>query len=282
MEISFDCIPCLLKQAVSASRMATNDKNIQEKIIFESLDILSKYNDYCCSPDLARDIHSAVKKHTKVEDPYNEIKQRDIKSAKSVYPALKEFLDQKNNELYWALKISATGNIIDSAISNFIDIKGCALAEAEKDFGVCDIKDFEEKIKNAKTILILGDNSGETVFDKVLIENLAPKNVVYAVRGEPILNDATMSEAIQSGLDECATIISSGCDSPGTILDRCNSEFVELFYNADVVISKGQGNFESLSSCNREVYFLLKAKCGMVAELLEVNVNDYVFKMHTA
>lgn len=278
MEISFDCIPCLLKQAVCASRMASDDKNIQEKIIFESLDILSNYNKYCCSPDLARDIHSVVKKRTGVADPYNDIKQRDIKAAKNVYPILKDFLLQKNDELYWALKISATGNIIDSAISNFVDIKGCVEAEVEKDFGVCDINGFEEKIKNAKTILIIGDNSGETVFDKVLIEHLAPKNVVYAVRGEPILNDATMAEAIQSGLDECATIISSGSDSPGAILERCNKEFVDIFYGADVVISKGQGNFEALSDCDREIYFLLKAKCDMVAEILGVNVNEYVFK----
>ncbi len=280
MEMSFDCLPCLLKQVVEASKMATEDKKIQEQIIVESISVLSNYNMYSCSPDLACDMHNIVKKYSNVKDPYYEIKQRDIMAAKNVYPMLKSYLSQKNDNLYCALKIAATGNIIDSAISNYVDIKGCFEEEVEKDFAICDIDGFEDKVKNAKTILIIGDNSGETLFDKVLIEHLAPVNVIYAVRGEPVLNDATIDEAVQSGIGECAKIISSGCDSPGAMLEKCNKEFVDTFYGADVVISKGQGNFESLSDCDREVYFLLKAKCPMVAESLNVNVNDYVFKRH--
>lgn len=279
MKIFLDCLPCLLKQALEASRMATDNNEIQEQIMIESINILSNYKQYSCSPELAFETHNVVKRLSKNRDPYFEIKQRDIEAAKNVYPALKLFLKEKNNELYWALKIAATGNIIDSAISNNIDIKGSVEKEIEKAFGICDIKDFEQKLKETKMILIIGDNSGETVFDKVLIEHLAHFNVTYSVRNSPIINDATMEEAIKSGLAECTTLISTGCNAPGAVLEKCSDEFIDVFNKADIVISKGQGNYEALSDCDRKVYFLLKAKCPMVARKLGVNLNDYVLKM---
>jgi uncharacterized protein with ATP-grasp and redox domains len=270
----------MLRQVLEASRMATDDIEIQEQILNDSLKILLNYKQFSCSPDLALAMHQTVKKHSKKLDPYDRIKERDINASKKAYPLLKSFLLEKDNSLYWALKIAATGNIIDSAIYNNIDVEHCIENELEKGFSICDIDSFEDKLKKTKTLLIIGDNAGETVFDKVLAEHLLGFNIniIYAVRDKPIINDATVKEAYESGLDSCTTIVSTGSDAPGAILEKCSNEFIDLFNKSDIVISKGQGNYEALSDCERDIFFLLKAKCPMISNKLGVNLNEYVFK----
>ena len=189
-------------------------------------------------------------------------------------------MEQKQNELYWALKISATGNIIDSAIYSDINIESSIKIELAKEFSICDISALEEMLKTAKSMLIIGDNAGETVFDRVLIEYLAGYKITYAVKSEPIINDATLQDAYDSGLNDYADIITTGYGAPGAVLNQCSAEFLSTFNSADIVISKGQGNFEALSDCQRPVFFILKAKCTMIANKLSVNLNYYVFKYH--
>ena len=280
MEIFLDCLPCVLKQVLEASRMATDKPEIQAKIMEEALGILANYKRYRHSPDIVKDMHHVVKRLAGVSDPYKHIKERDIDAAKKIQPFLKHYLSQKQNALYWALKIAATGNIIDSAIYSNIDIEGSIQTELSKEFSVCDLDIFEEKLKSAKNILIIGDNTGETVFDRVLIKRLSGYKITYAVRSEPIINDATLQDAYDSGLNDYADIITTGCGAPGAILDQCGEEFLSVFDKADIVISKGQGNFEALSDCRRPVFFLLKAKCAMIANRLKVGLNEYVFMCH--
>lgn len=282
MKIFLDCLPCMLGQVLEASRMSTDDIKIQEQILNDSIKILSNYKQFSYSPDLALAMHQTVKKHSKKLDPYDKIKEKDIHACKKAYPLLKSFLLEKDNNLYWALKIAATGNIIDSAINSNIDVQYCIQNELEKGFSICDIDIFEDKLKKAKTLLIIGDNSGETVFDKVLAEHLLGLNIniIYAVRDKPIINDATIKEAYESGLDSCTTIISTGCDAPGAILEKCSNEFLDYFNISDIVISKGQGNYEALSERKRDIFFLLKAKCPMISKKIGVSLNDYVFMKH--
>ena len=280
MEIFLDCLPCVLRQVLEASRMATDKPEIQAKIMEESIEILADYKSYRCSPDIVKAMHQVVKRLTGVSDPYKHIKERDINAAKKIAQFLKHYLAQKQNELHWALKIAATGNIIDSAIYSDINIESSVEIELAKEFSICDIYVLEEKLKTAKSILIIGDNAGETVFDRVLIEYLAGYKITYAVRSEPIINDATLQDAYDSGLNDYADIITTGCGAPGAVLNQCSAEFLSAFNSADIVISKGQGNFEALSDCRRPVFFLLKAKCTMIAARLSINLNDYVFKYH--
>jgi damage-control phosphatase, subfamily I len=278
MEITLDCIPCMLKQALEASRMVTDDIEQQDKIIEEVLSVLLNYTTYRNSPDLAREIHQIIKNVTRVKDPYYKIKSRDLKAAKELYIFLSEFMKKKDGSIYWALKIAATGNNIDAAIHQNIDVKKCVERELEKEFTICDLNIFENKLKTASNILIIGDNAGETVFDKILIENMPKIPVIYGVRSEPILNDTTKKEAYESGLGEVSTIVSTGCNAPGTILEDCSKEFMDIYNRADIIISKGQGNFEALSEKKGNLFFLLKAKCPMIADKLSVYLNNYVFK----
>ncbi len=278
MEIFLDCLPCFLRQVLEASRLATDKIDIQEEIMRETIQLISNYEDYKYSPEIGRDMHQIVKKYTGISDPFRHIKNENIENAIEIYPFLKCFLYKKTDRLYWALKISATGNVIDSAIYRDINIKESVERELEKKFSICDIEQLERKLRTAKNLLIIGDNAGETIFDRVLVEELLNLNITYAVRSEAIINDATIDDARDSGLEHCTKLVSTGCNAPGLILDECSEEFLQIFYEADIVISKGQGNYETLSDQKRKMFFLLKAKCPVVSNRLGVDVNDYVLK----
>lgn len=279
MKIFLDCLPCMLRQILEASYMATDDVNVQEEIMDEALEILADYRNYCCAPQVSEAMHSIVKQKTGVEDPYHGIKSRDISEALRLEPLIREFGLKEQGSIVDALKASATGNIMDSALFNNLDIESCIRAELERPFKTCDIEGFVRDLKEVRQILVIGDNAGEVVFDKILVEYLSQEyDVVYAVRGSAIINDATTEDAEKAGMGDHAKIISTGCGAPGAILSSCSNEFRTIFENVDIVISKGQGNFEALSDTTRDIYFLLKAKCNRIAKTLDVEVNDYVFK----
>lgn len=279
MELQLDCLACILRQAVEASRMATDDKEMQERIMDESLSRIACYKNYKNAPVLTREILSIISRHTGVSDLYAKVKNDDIEEAKEIFPRLKEFLDKSDNKLYWALKIAATGNVIDRAINHAVNgVETLIEKEIKRKFAIDDYEIFEKKIAEARNILIIGDNAGESVFDRILIEHLPEKNFAYAVRSGPTLNDVTMEDAVRSGLNGCTKIISSGCDAPGVLLEECSREFLDAFWGADMVISKGQGNFELLSGCGREMFFLLKLKCFAISAEMQTGLNEYVLK----
>ena len=276
MEIFLDCLPCFLRQVLEASRMATDDEQVQQAIMEEAIGLLKHYTTYRNSPDIARGMHRIVKAHTGVDDPYREIKQRDLRAAHKLYPALRTQVREKEDSLYWGLKAAATGNVLDSAICADFDMSRMD-AEFKTPFTVCDLPILRQKLQTAQTLLVIGDNTGESVFDRLLLEQFPTLHITYAVRSAPVINDVTMEEAVASGLGEYARLISSGCDLPGTIPQEGSAEFQEIFRSADIVVSKGQGNFETLSDSNRGIFFLLKAKCPVIARALGVELNNYVF-----
>lgn len=139
--------------------------------------------------------------------------------------------------------------------------------------------ELKEALSTAKTVLYLGDNAGEIVLDKLFIETLMHPNLYFAVRGAPVINDATLDDAQYVGIDAVADVISNGYDAPSTIVDRCSPQFQELFNKADVIISKGQGNLEGLlEKTDKQVYFLLMVKCDVIAEALGVKKGDFVVR----
>ncbi|MBC3803669.1 DUF89 family protein [Acetobacterium fimetarium] len=215
---------------------------------------------------------------TNETSPYH-IKNHDISESLKLEPVIRHFASQDHNLLLGVLKVSATGNVMDSGVYNNLEIESCLKKEVEKPFAICDLDLFKKDLQNAKLILIIGDNAGEVVFDKLLAEYLSQNyQVIYAVRGAAIINDAVMEDALKTGVNDYAQVISMGCETPGAVLNLCSQAFIDLFNQADMVISKGQGNFEALSDYQREIYFLLKAKCHHIAKALDVEVNDYVFK----
>jgi uncharacterized protein with ATP-grasp and redox domains len=279
MNMQLDCLPCFLRQALEASRMASDDRMVQQKILMESLKIIEEFESYRYAPEVGRAIHSIVKRITGNGDPYRQLKANNLKLAEEYYPTLKHycFHQDKANEVL--IKIAAIGNNLDAAI--YQEVRDVALfeRELEKNFAICDLEQFEHRLAGAKSLLIIGDNAGETVFDRILIEHFSNLEITYAVRSAPIINDTTVEEALAACLDQRARVISSGCDAPGLILEECAPEFLQIFHQADLVISKGQGNYETLSdAAGREIFFLLKAKCPVIAADFQVNVGDYLFK----
>jgi len=272
-----DCVPCLLQQALKASRLVTDDVDKQEQVMMMALRHLEGFKTYKSAPAIARTIHMAIKEILEDEDPYYAIKQKDLVAAKKLQPMIVDFLAAQNT-LEQALKIGAIGNNMDAAIYGSFDVEAVVREALEKDFAIFHGKVLEEKLINAKTVLIIGDNVGETIFDKVMIDSFRGPKIYYAVRNRPIINDVTKEFAIKSELDEVAEIISTGCDAPGAILEDCSKKFLEIYNSVDIIISKGQGNYEALSEESGPLFFLLKAKCPKIAEHLDVSVGEYVFK----
>jgi uncharacterized protein with ATP-grasp and redox domains len=258
--------------------MSTKDVGLHGEIMNEAIGLLGRYQAYRNAPDVCRDMHKIVKCKTGVADPYREVKQKDLQLALSLLPKLQKLIDGKQDRLYWALKIAATGNVLDFAVNTGANIEESMDRELQKAFAICDAPMLEQQLKTAKSILVIGDNTGETVFDCILLAQFPHLERTYAVRSAPIINDATIEDAKASGLHQYANIISTGCDVPGVILEEGTKEFLDIFNHADIVICKGQGNYETLNDCGREIYFLLKAKCPVLADLLNVSINDYVFK----
>lgn len=279
MKTYLDCIPCFFKQGLRAARISgLNDKE-QKKILDGIAKVIPNIPLEASPPEIAMDIYKVIKEVSGVEDPFKEVKNRYIDFALNLYPHLKNLVANSKDPLLSSIRIAIAGNIIDFGVGDDFNIEETLKETMSDDFALLDYEEFKNSLLKAETVLYIGDNAGETIFDRVFIEEMN-KDVYYAVREEPIINDVTEEDAIHSGLGEVTKIISSGCSAPGTILSLCNKEFLKIFNDAGLVISKGQGNYETLSEVEREVYFLIKAKCPVIARDIGINEGDIVLKKH--
>ncbi len=277
MKTYLDCIPCFMFQALRAGKFATKDEKKIKEILDKVGCAIKGFSLDQIPPEMANVIYREVKNITGVEDPYKEIKNANIAEAQNLYPELKSWVKKSEDPLLTAIRIAIAGNVIDLGVNKDFNIVEDLKQIIDQDFAIFDYPEFVEKLKKTESVLYLGDNAGESVFDKILIEELK-KPVTYAVREIPIINDVTLKDAYASGLHEVAEIISSGSTAPATILKLCNEEFMKRFNQSDLIISKGQGNFEGLSGSTRPIFFLLKAKCKVIAKELNVKENDIIIK----
>lgn len=279
MKTYLDCYPCFLQQAMKTARITTTDDAIVKKVMDRTSAMLPDISMEQTPPETGKAIYQMVSEITGIEDPYWNHKQQHIAEAKLLYPYLKEKIRQSENPLKTAIRIAIAGNVIDLGVEQEFDIKRDVETILHQDLAIDDAETLISSLSKARSVLYIGDNAGETVFDKLFIEEM-DKPVTYVTREKPVINDATIQDAQASGLDEVAHIISSGSEAPGTILSLCNSKFKKLFNSADLVISKGQGNYEGLSREKRPIFFLLKAKCKIIARDIGVNKNDIIVKAH--
>jgi len=277
MKTYLECIPCFFKQALFAARVATEDDRIIKKVLDRVGMLVKDIPLENTPPETGQIVYDTVREVTGVEDPFLEIKQASIDQAAAMVQSLEKKIANSNDRMRTAAKISIAGNIIDFGANASFDLNETVDQVLGSPPAIDDYHLLREKIGRAQRILYLGDNAGETVFDRLFIREIK-KRVVYAVRQSPIINDATIEEARQSGLHEVAEVISSGSSAPGTILEKCTDEFVEIFRNADIIISKGQGNFETLSDAKGPVFFLLKVKCPVIARDLGVKEGSIIIK----
>lgn len=277
MRTYLDCIPCFLKQTLNTGRIATKDETKIRKMLDTIGDQIKSFPLSATPPEMGQIIYKTISEISGVDDPYKTAKAKHIQQANDIFPYLQEIVSNADNKLLTAIRIAIAGNIMDLGMEKSFDLKDDLEKILNQKMAICDIQNFKKILKKAQFILYLGDNAGESVFDKILIEALE-KQVTFVVRDKPVINDVTYDDAIASGIDQVADIMSSGSDAPGTFIDRCSPEFQQTIKRADLIISKGQGNFESLSETKLPVFFLLKAKCPVIANHLGVMEDDIILK----
>ena len=276
MKARLECIPCLLKQSLNATRVVTDDQAVQEKVLKSVMVELLDAPLDSSPPLIARTIYSIVDAITGRDDPYKSLKMEYNRIAMGMYPDLKDIVDKSDDRLFTAVKLAIAGNIIDFGADIQFDVEETIRDVLTKKFAINDYPLFVESLEDSENILYLADNAGEVGFDRILIEEIIDyADVVYAVKNKPIINDATIEDAIFCGIDSIAKIVTTS-DTPGTILERCDPEFVEIYRSADVIISKGQGNYETLSEEAGNIFFMLLAKCPVIAADLGVGIGDAV------
>ena len=277
MKTYLDCIPCFFRQALFAARAALDDEEKIKQVLDRIGDLVSEIPLHSSPPETGREVYRIVREVTGVNDPFASLKDESIRKALALYPSFKEVVETSGDPLETAVRLAVAGNIIDFGADPDFKLEQDIQEALRREPAINHFNVLKNKLKGSREVLYLADNAGETVFDKIFIEAMA-KPVVYAVRDRPVINDATVEDAIKSGLDEVARVVSSGCDAPGVIPNRCSEEFLDLFQRADLIISKGQGNYETLSSEQRPVFYLLKAKCPVIARDLGVKQGDTVIK----
>jgi len=275
--MNYQCRCCHIKAFEDKVQGIPFSKESKHSLIKAFYTYMSDHGLSKSSPEAARDIQAMIRQASHLTDPYKKEKELINKDLLNLYPELKKKVEQSKNPLDEALRLSIAGNIIDSVASPDYNIQSTINYVLSSEFKIDHSDSLFREMKEAKSILYLGDNAGEIVLDKLFIETLGYSNIIYAVRGAPVLNDATIIDAEQVGINESARVISNGTDAPSTLMDRVSEEFRLVYDSADIIISKGQGNLEGLiHEKSKNIYFLLMVKCNVIGEIIGAAKGDFV------
>lgn len=259
-------------------RLANNSPDAGTRAVREILLAATSLDFSKSPPSLSGELQAQLREITGCDDPFREAKQGFNKLALELLPPLAKAVAQSTTPFELAVRLAIAGNVIDLGAKSGLseeEVRNSATTALDQPL-LGDVQFLCDTARAAKKILYLADNAGEIVFDRVLIEQLPPKSVTVAVRGRPILNDATREDAAIAGLLSVATVIDNGSGAPGTLLDDCSPAFKKHFFDADIIIAKGQGNFESLHDTAAPLFFLFRVKCPIVAKHCGYPVGSHV------
>lgn len=267
--ISSGCIPCIVKQSYTLSKIiGIKDDKIQKRIIFDTLGELLRNKEIKSAPHFSIILKKIIGNYIDVNESFARVKKRNLSRAKKYLKYLESIYESAGDKLETAIRISITGNTIDLAANPDFDIEKEINLMLSSGINVDLLDVFKKDFVRANNILFISDNYEEALFDKIFLRELLKKDVVLAVRSDNILNDMTLEDAKSLKIDRMCRVIESGSKIAGTDLEKCTKEFLDLFNNSDIVIAKGQGNLETLFNANRRVYFLFKVKCDVISELI--------------
>lgn len=279
MKTNPECFPCFLEQGLRVAKLCECGEEKKLEVMRELSSLLATMDLEQSPPANAIKLYAALHRILENDDPYGEAKEMENAQALANIEELRREVTSSENPLFAAIGFAIAANIIDYGTASTFD--SAAKLDGSRDgvFTVDHRSELKEKLDSLKkgdSVLYLCDNCGEIVYDTLLVELLTQRglDVTVAVRGGPIINDALIDDAITVGMDRFGRIITNGVACPGSSLDHCSDEFRERFQQADLVISKGQGNFETLSEVEREVFFLLTIKCKVLARHLAERLND--------
>ncbi|MHA1719604.1 MAG: damage-control phosphatase ARMT1 family protein [Promethearchaeota archaeon] len=285
MDLQPQCLSCLIGQVEKAYRLLRPSISnaeiveIQKKIMVKLADMNQKKMPY-----YGQAVYQSISKFMGENDPYQKIKHNNIKKALIYVPSLREMINKSSDPLLIAIIIAIIGNTFDFGTPHKINIEDDIRNFSLDNLGINNYDEFVKDLRKSKKILIIGDNAGEMVFDRIMLEyltgNFPEKEFIYSVRSGPAINDITKNDMEKAGLSMNCKII-EGSASPGVIFEQTSEEFQKIFKKADLILSKGQGNYESLDDIEigkSSLYFLLKAKCDFVAKRFGVKVGSLIFK----
>ena len=283
MKINLDCIPCFQRQALQAVRFISDDERLHEQVLKKVMKTLLELEWDSTPPEMAREVHKLIRSLTKENDPYKEVKKESNDLVLKMYPRCKGIVERSKDPLRTAIRFAIAGNIIDFGALQEFNLKKTIKEVLKKKFAIDDYKRLKEKLKDAKTLLFFTDNAGEIGFDRLVVETILKKRKIdrirFVVKGGPIINDATFEDAVYMSLDELPNVefltVSNG--DVGTGPNRSSQKVKGWIEEHDLVISKGQGNYEDLSEYNG-IFFMLMAKCPIIASDLGVKVKDIVLR----
>ena len=277
MRTNLDCYPCFLGQALDASRMAGADEARQRAVLHGVLDMLHDVDPSNKPPEMGAKVHRLVRQKTGNADPYQAMKERSTAEALALLPWMRKVVDDSSDPLETAVRLSIAGNIIDAIPNREVDLREDLRRALDRPLVVNDVEALRTALNHAEWVLVLADNAGETVCDRPLLDVIqAP--VTYAVKGSPVANDATITDAQAAGVGEEAEVVSNGSDAPGTLLATCLEAFLDTFQEAPLIIAKGQANYECLSEAGPRVFFLLQTKCPVLARDVGVPKGSTVLR----
>lgn len=279
MQTDYRCIPCFFNQCIRAGKLAGADplwikSALQEVSAYLADAPLEKNPSFVGS-----EVHRIMRRALGNPDPFREAKRRNTKEALAMLPSLRERVLKAKDPLLEALRVAVAGNVIDFAGENDPHPEKQISEALKKPFPLDDYRSFVDELKKISNLLVLADNAGEIVFDRILIEILREKGlgIVVAVKESPVVNDATFEDAYSAGVHKEAGIISTGCDSVGTDLSKSSPQFVRRFKSAELILAKGQGHYETLHGIKAPIWHLFVVKCEMVAEERGAKVGSIMF-----
>ena len=268
MDMVSECIPCLVRQSLDALRRATPDESRRLAGLRAALRLLAEVTSQP-PPLTAAALQALICEHTSCADPYQRDKEQTTRLALALLPHLREVVRLHPRPFEAACRLAVAGNIIDFGVADHIaeDRVERELADTlSGPFDTLAVGAFERLAQTSRRTLWLCDNAGEIVLDRLLIERLPTGSVTVAVKSGPALNDATLADAMAAGLGDVSTVIETGAAIPGTVLAHCSPAFRQAFGEADLVVAKGQGNYETLErEVRAPIVFLMKVKCGHVS-----------------
>ena len=280
MKTELTCIPCFVRQALEAITLTAQDDAKREELMRRVLHDLAEMDWQGTPPAIAQRLHRMLRTTVEHRDPYAAIKEQMNRAALGMLPVMREAMKQQPDAQEAAVRVAIGGNLLDAGAKTQI-----AAEELPDHLNTIwtqplrgSVQALFEAAARAEKILYLADNAGEIVLDRVLIEALPMEKLTVAVRGVPVINDATIEDAMLAGLTDLVRVVDNGSDAPGTVLDDCSEDFRRLWEEADLVISKGQGNFETLSGRQKNIFFLFIVKCPLVADMAQAPVGCLVIR----
>jgi len=269
MQTTLDCLVCFMRQALSAARLSCSSESLQRRVVEEAGRLLSRVDFARTPPENAVALYRMIAELTGRPDPFADLKRQSNDFALGLRDQVRARIETADDPLLAAVRFAICANIIDYAAQHEFDAARTMAGCSKQDFVLDEYGAFRAAVSPGRRpqVLYLADNCGEIVFDGLLVRELQRLGcrVTLAVRGRAIINDATMEDARYCGLTDICSVIGNGTDCPGTPLADCSPEFLEYFRAADMIISKGMGNYETLSDVRAPIFFLFTVKCSPVA-----------------